>query len=352
MQVASAEKKITEPDPRWEAPPARETPRLRGILLGLGLALAYCGAHFLLGHLKTINVLYAATLLALYFLSLPTRVFMVLAIPILAQNVLYDSLRYIPFDWIKPVLIGPLYSFDKLLFGVSHAGSKWLLNDYVLLYSHHFLDISSGFIYHSLDPFIFVMLGIFWRLKSLDLAQRYSTAFLVMNLFAFATYVLSPAAAPWYVAKYGFAQPFSEISGFAAGLTKFDQLTGVRLSSQIYGMNPFPFGALPSMHAGFTLLAWLYTFYLSRRWVLGIGLYCLLMAAAAIYLQHHYVVDLLAGGAYAGLAFALVEKPLLAPTRRAWGRIMQSLVTQAPPPLFKNSSLRATPLSGQPVARP
>ena len=57
----------------------------------------------------------------------------------------------------------------------------------------------------------------------MSLSQRSNAAaFLVMNIFADLTYVLYPAAAPWYVAKVGFVQPLGPIPGDPAGLIRFE----------------------------------------------------------------------------------------------------------------------------------
>lgn len=284
--------------------------------------------------LKKERFLFSGAVLSLYFIHRQARIFVILALPMLLQAMIFDTFRYVPFSWYLPIHVSEPYHLDQMLFGVHLNSQVLLLNEYFLKFSHPILDFISGVLYHALDPITYILILVFWRLKSADLAQRYSSAFLLMNFFAFATYLFYPAAAPWYVAKYGFLQPLSPVFGDPAGLAKFDQLIGSGFSNQLYQSSPVVFGAIPSMHAGFTMLGLLYCFHLNKKVVLPIAVYTVCMWASALYLQHHYMIDVVIGIGYAIIAYFLIEKLFLKMVRYLYGLLFKYLIDAGIRPIF------------------
>lgn len=284
--------------------------------------------------------LFSGAVLSLYFIHRQSRIFIIITLPMLFQAMIFDSFRYVPFSWYLPIRIAEPYHLDQMLFGINLNSQILLLNEYFLTFAHPALDFISGLLYHALDPMTYILLIVFWRFKSADLAQRYSSAFLLMNFFAFATYLFYPAAAPWYVAKYGFLQPLAPVFGDAAGLAKFDQLIGSGFSNQLYQSSPVVFGAIPSMHAGFTMLGLIYSFHLSRKMVLPLALYTVGMWCSALYLQHHYMIDVVIGVLYAIIAYLVIEKLLLKMVRRTYGHLFKYLIDAGIRPIFGHKPLK------------
>jgi membrane-associated phospholipid phosphatase len=64
------------------------------------------------------------------------------------------------------------------------------------------------------------------------------------------------------------------------------------------------------MHAGFSTMAWLYAFQVNRKFAAILGVYVFSMAFSALYLQHHYFIDVVWGMFYAVAAWYCVEKLL------------------------------------------
>jgi hypothetical protein len=291
----------------------------------LGFAVFFCLFHYWMGGFNAAHVLYMALWVLLYLLMPKTRIFFILILPIFLHNILYDAFRYIPFSWLQPIHVQEPYALDARLFGIKAQGHFYLFHEYLLQWAHPALDFFAGIVYHLLDPMVFILVLLLWWLGGRDLAARYSSAFLLMNLFAFATYLFYPAAAPWYVEKYGFVPPVAPVLGDAAGLSQFDKLIGADLSQDFYGLCPVVFGAIPSMHAGFTMLGWLYARKLGKAWTLGYGFFALGMWWAALYLQHHYLIDVLLGILYAVVAYALIEGPLLPGVRKVFQKFFSHL---------------------------
>jgi membrane-associated phospholipid phosphatase len=127
-----------------------------------------------------------------------------------------------------------------------------------------------------------------------------------LNLAGYATYLLYPAAPPWYVDHYGLGPAVLSAAPEAAGAARFDAALGVDVFAAYYGRNANVFGAIPSLHVGQTFLAVLYAW----RWrSLRVAVTTLwaIVAFASIYLNHHYVVDGLVGMVFAAAVFAAME---------------------------------------------
>lgn len=272
------------------------------------LALSYCLFHYWMGGFMLCHLLFAGVVIVLYLTHPLSRQLVFLASPLLLKEVLFDFLRYIPFDWLKPIHVIEPYLVDTALFGLVRGGTLVPLHEFVGSFANGFWNLLFGAAYHLLEPVAYLSLFLLWRLHSRGKAERYAVALLLMNLFAFMTYVSYPAAAPWYVHQYGFLSPAAPVLGNPAGLAQFDAMLGVPLSAGIYGSSPFVFGAIPSMHAGITMMSLLFFLHLRKKWALGMGVYVLTMWVGALYLQHHYLIDVVLGMLYALVAYLIVEK--------------------------------------------
>jgi membrane-associated phospholipid phosphatase len=125
-----------------------------------------------------------------------------------------------------------------------------------------------------------------------------------MNLAGFVTYYVYPAAPPWYVAQYGLGPANFAVQASPAAAIRWDDLVGVHYFASFYGRSADVFGAIPSLHVAQPLLVFLFARRLRSPMVSWTsGLYALLVAFSAIYLQHHYLLDVLIGAAYAVVAY-------------------------------------------------
>lgn len=304
------------------------------ILAFLGL---FCGAKLYFGDMHWPHLAFAALIFGLYFAHLKSRELFAIIFPVMLYAALYDFLRYVPFDWLRPIRVLEPFQIDQHYFGVLWQGR--LVSLHSLLYqalARPFFDVFTALVYTAHMPMVLLLLIQLWRLRTAAVAQRMAWAFLLMNLLAFATYLLYPAAPPWYVERYGFGQPLGPVLGDAAGLKAFDQMMGLRLFTDSYAMGAVTFGAIPSMHIGYAAMVWLYSGYFGRRVFAAMGLYPLLMSFSALYLQHHYFLDVVIGFAYAGFAFFVVEKGLKLPMTRFNRRTWEYFVQKAPPSVLNS----------------
>ena len=131
--------------------------------------------------------------------------------------------------------------------------------------------------------------------------------FFWLNMLGYSTYYWYAAAPPWYVAKYGLGPAQLGVAASTAGCARFDQILGTHFFSDMYGRSADVFGAIPSLHIAYPLLATVFAFHFKKARTFC-TLFYLLMCFSAIYLNHHYVLDILWGSAYAlAIGFIMIS---------------------------------------------
>ncbi len=133
-------------------------------------------------------------------------------------------------------------------------------------------------------------------------------SFLLLALAGFATFVLFPAAPPWIAADWWHYMPpvhriLNEGIYFFGGQQSFSALYDWLWNHGGWDL----FGAVPSEHAAFPFLCFLYA---RRAWPRAGWLllpYCAAVWLAVVYLGEHYVADVIVGVAYAAVAYAVVQ---------------------------------------------
>ncbi len=230
----------------------------------------------------------------------------------------YDALRvFTPiFHNLHPPYVAGPYLLEKLLFGIPSDGARITLNEFFATHTNVAVDLLAAFAYaaYFYEPFIF---AFYLLAKDRPLLRRYGVAFLTVNYLGFLTYYTLPAAPPWYVELYGLGPANLATPANAARLNAVDDYLGVMYFHNLYSKSANVFGALPSLHAAYPLLIWLYARKVFSPLVHApLFAYWLLVCFSAIYLRHHYVIDVALGSIYAGFAFWLIER-----IAKAWGYV-------------------------------
>ncbi|HZU13138.1 MAG TPA: phosphatase PAP2 family protein [Chloroflexota bacterium] len=242
-----------------------------------------------------------------------------------------------------PWHVQPMITADRALF-FGHVPAVWLQAHLYQPGRIEPWDILSAVMYmlHFLAPLV---AGFALWLSDRAVFRQYAITFVLVAVAGFATYILYPAVPPWMAGEkllslhgqYLFAQNAQDLQQLrAAGIAHPWQyiqshghvyLPGARnifnaIMSNWY--NPyngeiFPFfkvlhmhydqvGAMPSEHAAYPMLFFLFL----RRQFGRTGyialVYIALITFAIVYLGQHYVVDALVGFAYAGLGYLLVTR--------------------------------------------
>ncbi len=293
----------------------RDTPPVYGYgtLAGCAAYLTIMGLATERGWREQAVMLVPFAMLA--FWSDRTRRFYAGMLPLLLFPLLYD-LTHITQPLVRHlhVHVQEPYLFDKTYFGIHTAEGVLTPNEFFRTRHWAAVDLVTGvayiiFVYWSLG--FAAYLAAFRRDEAgRTLLKRFGWTFLFMNVVGWATYYVYPAAPPWYVADYGLGPANMAARSSAAGAARWDALTGIPYFAGFYGRSADVFGAIPSLHVAYPLLTFLHGRELGKRWLdlVSLGLF-LLVSFAAVYLDHHYVLDVLLGVLYTLVAWR-VEKAL------------------------------------------
>lgn len=262
--------------------------------------------HFTMG-LRSDHFLFVGLLLAAFAVHPKSRQWALDFFPFAIFAILYDFLRVLPKEWAGNIHIVEPYQIEVTLFSWLGFGDQFLPTEFFVTYHHAVLDVITSLIYsvHVIIPLGFAT--ILWLKKSKDF-DAFRWGFFAMNLAAFATYVIYPAAPPWYVTEYGFENLGWEALPSAAGLLRVDQLIGTPYFQDMYGRSAWLFGAIPSMHAAFPVFMALFARRLFKYGQWFFYFFSASAAFAAVYLNHHYFIDVLAGWIYAVAFYVLFAK--------------------------------------------
>ncbi len=224
--------------------------------------------------------------------------------------IIYDSMKLFPNFSFASVDIAGLYNLEKSIFGVSVNGALLTPNEYFIENHNAILDSLGAFFYLSWIP-VPLMFAFFLFKKRPALYLRFALAFFLTNIVGFIIYYLHPAAPPWYVNLHGFILDESTKS-YAAGLLRFDHLAGIKLFENMYSKGSNVFAALPSLHSAYPVLVFYYSYSLGNRLLsLIFFIFVLGIWFSAIYLSHHYILDVIAGLLCAIFSIFLFEKILM-----------------------------------------
>lgn len=220
----------------------------------------------------------------------------------------YDSLRIIPNWQVNTVHIKDLYDFDKAYFGVCSGAQQYVtLNEWCALHQQWYLDLLAGIFYISWVP-LPILFAVWLYFKMPQLYRPFAWAFFIVNLIGFSIYYIFPAAPPWYVSEYGFGfNP--NVMRSAAGLDRVDKLLNINLFHSIYTRNSNVFAAMPSLHSAYPLITFFFAYQTKRNWLIALfGVLSIGIWISAIYTNHHYVMDVVAGIMCASLGFIILNK--------------------------------------------
>jgi membrane-associated phospholipid phosphatase len=221
------------------------------------------------------------------------------AYPMGLVGVLYAAMRTVRNVGVSQgtVHLCDLRAREVALFGVSMNGVRVTPNDWWQAHPSRALDALCALPYAT---FFIACFGCAAWLYGRDYARmvRFAWCFLALNVVGFVTYHLYPAAPPWYFHAHGCAVDTSVTPSEGPGLARFDAWIGIPYFARMYSGSSAVFGAIPSLHVAYALLVVLEGWSLfSAAWRVASAAFFGLMCFAAVYLDHHWVEDVIAGAA-------------------------------------------------------
>lgn len=251
------------------------------LLLGIHLAIGARPEHFV----------FVGVFLTLAWAGPTTRRLSALSAPIVVTGLSYDLLRLFK-DWRGAIHIADLHRAEHLLFGS--------IGDVVARHTHVVLDVLCGAVYITYLPEAILLSALLFFRDKRAMATLTWT-FALISLVGWTIWMAWPAAPPWYVDTYGLGPAVMDAKGSAAGAARFDTALGVHVFSGFYERSWNVFGAMPSLHVGYAVVAAAAVWPLGGWWRRTTVAYAIVMAFGSVYLRHHYILDGLLGF---GLAIA------------------------------------------------
>jgi len=213
------------------------------------------------------------------------------ALPMWMGGVIEDNQRVLlPLRGV--IHTGDLARLDARLFPAP-GGTSWPF--WFGEHTNRVLDFASGAAYLLYLPELLLAALLLYLADPRRLTPL-AFAFLFVSAAGVAIYIAVPAAPPWYVQTHGPGPADLAASPSPAGAARFDQMLGITWFSSFYSRNPNLFGAMPSLHAAYPVLV---LWQVRRRLRWAATAYAALVAFAAVYLGHHWVIDVVAGWALA-----------------------------------------------------
>ncbi|MDB5142194.1 MAG: PA-phosphatase [Mucilaginibacter sp.] len=240
-----------------------------------------------------------------YYLSSITRKFILGFSIFIVYWIIYDYMKAFPNYNYSAVHIADLYNFEKHLFGIHFQNKLLTPNEYWRINGITFVDIMAGIFYLCWIPVPLAFAAYLFFTSRRRQFLLFSLTFVLVNFIGFIIYYLYPAAPPWYVQYHGFA--FHEgTPGNTAGLAKFDAYFHVSIFKSIYAKGSNVFAAMPSLHSSYPVIVLYYGLKNKLGWLnIFFGTVMIGIWFSAVYLSHHYVVDVLAGMLCAAIGITL-----------------------------------------------
>lgn len=157
----------------------------------------------------------------------------------------------------------------------------------------HWYDYAASFLYllHFAVPFALAfVLWLYYKKGFFEFSLGLSLVSYAALLF----YLIYPTAPPWLASQHHFIPPVTKI--FDLVMANFQEVVKLPTVYRYIGGNLV--AAVPSMHAAYSFLVFLYAVRYFKKWGLIFSLpYFLLIWISIVYLGEHYVVDILLGAA-------------------------------------------------------
>lgn len=242
---------------------------------------------------------YVFVLLLPALLVKKTRAFLLDWIPFLFILLSYDFLRGFADNVGSRVHFVELIQLEKDLFG-GILPTVYLQDLFYNPNQPSFFDFFATIFYflHFALPLAF---GYILWLYNRTYFKYFVTAILLLSYAGWITFIIFPSAPPWLANQEGYISEVHKILDVT--LQAFPDKWN--LPSVYHNFNPNPVAAMPSLHAGYPFLVFLFCLRFFRKKALFFMPYMLMVFFSVVYLGEHYVVDLIGGIIYATIFYLL-----------------------------------------------
>ena len=218
-------------------------------------------------------------------------------LPFFGLLVAYDYLRGAVSVAPAQAHVLPQIDFDKLLFSGT-IPTVWLQQHMWSAGHFHWYDYAIWGVYMTHFFAVWVVAAVIWRVARDDF-RRYAVMVIALTLGAFLTYWLYPAQPPW-MAMPSVERIVPEVWGNLGVPTIKSAYENGSLVNTV--------AAMPSLHAAYPFLLFLFFWPAGTVARILLGAYTLAMAFTLVYGGEHFVTDIVAGWAMALVVFFAVNR--------------------------------------------
>jgi len=265
--------------------------------------------------------IFAALAVPIIGFATGSREFVKISVLFVAVVLTYEALQGMTGILVSSGSVVSLAGVDNAL-----VGSDFVSNVQAAFSSSFTTLVSITF--YGLHAFLVLIAFVLFWFRDRTVCRGYVYSLVVTSYSALLTFVVFPTAPPWIAGK--------ALNLLASGDKMLPtSLQGVQAA--LFSGESDIFAAFPSLHAAYVTLFSIFMFKLGRKY----GLASLPIAGGVyfsiIYLGQHFLVDLLAGAAYAGVSAYVVGRVMN--RRRKVGSVSQftPLVKTAPRPKDANT---------------
>eukprot|EP01112_Ceratiomyxa_fruticulosa_P016560 TRINITY_DN5024_c0_g1_i1.p1 TRINITY_DN5024_c0_g1~~TRINITY_DN5024_c0_g1_i1.p1 ORF type:complete len:425 (-),score=43.28 TRINITY_DN5024_c0_g1_i1:150-1424(-) len=227
-----------------------------------------------------------------------------LIIPAFVYLIIYALFPQIPNSEKYPINVSYLVSAESTLFG------GYLPFEILNRMDNPYFDVLCAIPYtlHIPLPLIFILIALIWQR---DAVLPFLHCIGIASLVGVIVQFVFPTAPPWYFAKYGESPANYDMRGDPAGLARVDTLFGSNFYHEMFEQSTIVFGAFPSLHVTWATLICLFICSFTNcckgcaegkffkapwkcpKWIPP--LYVIWLSFAVVYLEHHFVIDVIGG---------------------------------------------------------
>ena len=219
--------------------------------------------------------------------------------PFLALLLGYEMLRGFADDKGLGVQVESLINIERAIFGfIPTEKLQTLLYQAGTVHWYDWIAVITYFLHFPLP----LMVAFFLWMKKKAQFHKFIISLLVLSFAGFITFLLLPAAPPWYASERGLIET-EKIINIIIGQIGWDW----NLSAFYDSLNPNPVAAMPSLHAAYPWLSFLALRKYSKKLGWFFLPYPILVWFSVVYLGEHYVIDVIAGVVYAQASFWIVN---------------------------------------------
>ncbi len=266
--------------------------------------ITYWTLLYFIGALQPIHICLAGMALGLFNYNTATKKFITYYFPIIITAAIYNGMGLLSDIVISKVHVSEPYMLEKSIFGFLSNSKLVTPNEFFTTSTNSFLDAICcvAYLFYAIA---FMLFSFFLYGANLFLwVKKLNWAWLIVSILGFITYHIYSAAPPWYVAQYGLGPADLSVTALSS---PFHQIISSTFLENIYINMGSIFSSMPALYISYPFIALFIAFQIGRFRTVSI-LWSSLVSFSALYLNQHYVIDILLALLYALITVIIVEK--------------------------------------------